>query len=200
MRGFHGSRQMPGGEPQAPAAGGQHHATLQLHYLMMDCNDSALNTEKSSPLTRTPLDPFNSPSLGNTSFPVLSSYTLYTTTFPPLTPPSWGSLLSPPQHPTGAAHGNSYCCLLSYSSTPLTHTGIATQNSFQIFTKNLGSNLVKLYNVHKVRKFLKIVQFRWNPWWARLEQSQGTADSSSASIALPGCPRNYQNTPPPRPP
>ena len=88
MRGFHGSRQMPGGEPQAPAAGGQHHATLQLHYLMMDCNDSALNTEKSSPPTRTPLDPFNSPSLGNTSFPVLSSYTLYTTTFPPLTPPS----------------------------------------------------------------------------------------------------------------
>ena len=96
MRGFHGSRQMPGGEPQAPAAGGQHHATLQLHYLMMDCNDSALNTEKSSPPTRTPLDPFNSPSLGNTSFPVLSSYTLYTTTLPPLTPPSWGSLLSPP--------------------------------------------------------------------------------------------------------
>ena len=35
MRGFHGSRQMPGGEPQAPAAGGQHHATLQLHYLMI---------------------------------------------------------------------------------------------------------------------------------------------------------------------
>ena len=96
MRGFHGSRQMPGGEPQAPAAGGQHHATLQLHYLMMDCNDSALNTEKSSPPTRTPLDPFNSPSLGNTSFPVLSSYTLYTTTLPPLTPHPGDPSFPPP--------------------------------------------------------------------------------------------------------
>ena len=140
MRGFHGSRQMPGGEPQAPAAGGQHHATLQLHYLMIQ-----LSTLRKALLPpEPPLTHLTPPP--SEILPFLSCLHTHSTQlhFHPSPPPSWGSLLSPPQHPTGAAHGNSYCCLLSYSSTPLTHTGIATQNSFPIFTKNLGLNLVKL--------------------------------------------------------
>ena len=133
MRGFHGSRQMPGGEPQAPAAGGQHHATLQLHYLMMDCNDSALNTEKSSPPTRTPLDPFNSPSLGNTSFPVLSSYTLYTTTLPPLTPHPGDPSFPPPTSHRRSARQFVLCCLLSYSSPLHTHRDRCSQTFFNVY-------------------------------------------------------------------
>ena len=136
LRHLPGCRHLPGGQPEAPAAGGQHvDAACNLHEIMT-LGIEPPNWLKLSSLRKSPAGPILSPPCPrNTSFPVLSTLPYSATPRTP-TPQSWGSLLSTTDH-RRSARQLVLLPTVSYSSTS-TQSGLTTTNPYEEVAQILG--------------------------------------------------------------
>ena len=139
------------------------------------------------------------------SFPVLSSFihTLHTAKLhyppPPPPPPPSRDPSFPNTSPAQRTAIRTVLPAVLFFHPPHTQGSLLT-NFFQCLQIFSGLYVVQVYHIQNLDQSPKIVALYRSPCWGRLEQSQESADDRSSSIALPGCPRNYQNTPPPRAP